>query len=113
MPLKEMDRDESLLAHVPKLIEVVALLCAEERILYATAWRVFVAAPAAEKANPVPGTKLLFVPDWLAETSTAKIRMSWELVVLSGPLVMLVGARPVGFTGPAASGEEAAAPEIS
>src|SRR6266849_11118265 len=62
-PLKAMNRDELLATAVPQLIDVVALVCAEETISYAIAWRVFVAAPTAEKANPVPATKLLFVPD--------------------------------------------------
>jgi hypothetical protein len=112
-PLKAMNRDELLATAVPQLIDVVALVCAEETISYAIAWRVFVAAPAVEKEKPVPATKLLLVPDWLAETSTAKIRMSLVLVVLSGPLVMLVGELLVVFTGPTSTGEEAATPEIS
>src|SRR6266481_3291483 len=111
-PLKAMNRDE-LLAAAAQLIDVVALVCAEETISYAIAWRVFVAAPAVEKEKPVPATKLLLVPDWLAETSTAKIRMSLVLVVLNGPLVMLVGELLVVFTGPTSTGEEAATPEIS
>src|SRR6266436_2108875 len=112
-PLKAMNRDELLATAVPQLIDVVALVCADETIWNETAWRVFVAAPAVEKEKPVPATKLLLVPDWLAETSTAKIRMSLVLVVLNGPLVMLVGELLVVFTGPTSTGEEAATPEIS
>src|SRR5260370_8899610 len=112
-PLKAMNRDELLATAVPQLIDVVALVCAEETISYAIAWRVFVAAPAVEKEKPVPATKLLLVPDWLAETSTAKIRMSLVLVVLNGPLVMLVGELLGEFTGPTSTGDEAPTPETS
>src|SRR5258708_12956699 len=111
-PLKAMNRDE-LLAAAAQLIDVVALVCAEETISYAIAWRVFVAAPAVEKEKPVPATKLLLVPDWLAETSTAKIRMSLVLVVLNGPLVMLVGELLVVFTGPTSTRDAPPTPEPS